>query len=219
MYLVFDVETTGLPLKTKGYPDPTILSAYDSSRLVQMTFATLSQDFQIQLLQDYIIRTDGFPVNASEIHGITLERSLIEGSDIKMVLQQFHKALQQVEYVISHNYEFDSHILCSEAMRYGMIDLYETFIKKPYYCTMKASINLCRLPFPTKEHENKVPRKESIRRTPRSESRDNYKYPKLAELYRYLFSTEPENCHNSKYDVIHTIRCFKNLVEKNIIQI
>ena len=35
-----------------------------------------------------------------------------------------------------------------------------------------------------------------------------YKYPKLIELYKHYFETEPDGLHNSMIDVLVTLRCF-----------
>ena len=58
------------------------------------------------------------------------------------------------------------------------------------YCTMKNSINLCKI-------EKSWP------------NGDKYlKYPKLSELYVYLFNKEPKNTHNALVDILICMRCF-----------
>ena len=58
------------------------------------------------------------------------------------------------------------------------------------YCTMKNSIELCKI--------------EAI-----SKNGDKYfKYPKLSELYVELFKKEPKNTHNALIDILICMRCF-----------
>lgn len=204
--LVFDVETTGLPIRNndssisdgktrqtkKRYPDPSDFTSYKDARIVQITFSLLYNN-QIQLLSDYIIRPTDFEINNSHIHGISQERALIEGSSIEEVLNLFKYVVSRADILIAHNLEFDYNILSSECLRINRKDIVDIMNTKIGICTMKSTTELCKIP-----------------------GKFGYKYPKLCELYKYLFNQEPENCHNSKYDVLHTIRCFNKLYEMKL---
>ena len=65
------------------------------------------------------------------------------------------------------------------------------------YCTMLSTIDLCKIPF-----------KNSY-----SNKKDNWKFPKLEELYEKLFHVKPTNCHNALYDIRYTAECFFKLKE------
>ena len=71
--------------------------------------------------------------------------------------------------------------------------------KLPYFCTMKSTTEICKLPH--KGFTNK------------------YKYPKLAELYHYIFGKTPENLHNSMNDAIYTLECLIELDNYELIRL
>ena len=58
------------------------------------------------------------------------------------------------------------------------------------YCTMKQSIELCRI-------ERQFP-----------DGTKYFKYPSLSELYKHLFNQIPKNTHNALIDILICMRCF-----------
>ena len=62
---------------------------------------------------------------------------------------------------------------------------------KSLFCTMKSSTNLCRLPG----------------------RYGNFKWPKLTELYKFLFNEEMEGAHDAMVDVRATRKCYYRLKE------
>lgn len=186
--LILDLETTGLP--PKPYPPPFEYYKYNQCRIVQFTYAYYNNTTR-HLLCDYIIHPhDVFRIENSDIHGITQERAEKEGSDLSFVLLQFYSVLQSIDTIVGHNIEFDLNVIKSECYRLQMYHIVEELEKKKYICTMKSTVKLCKIPTPY-----------------------GYKYPKLSELYEYLYSKKPDNLHNSKYDVLYTADCYFRLRE------
>ena len=89
MYLIFDTETTGLP---RDYSAP-ITQLDNWPRLVQLAWQLHDQTGALRSSGNYIIRPEGFtiPFNSEQIHGISTERALKQGVDLKEVLEIFRK--------------------------------------------------------------------------------------------------------------------------------
>ena len=93
MYLIFDTETTGLP---QNYNAP--LTDFENwPRLVQIAWQLHDMRGNLIRNRNLIIKPDGFtiPYNSVQIHGITTERALEEGLDIKEVLAMFEEDIKE----------------------------------------------------------------------------------------------------------------------------
>jgi DNA polymerase-3 subunit alpha len=192
MLLILDVETTGLPKRIgKGFPAYNNIHAYDDARMVQLTMMLCNDNLEEIELLDYIIKSDGFSINNSHLHGITEEISLHQGIPFSEIVSVILSQIKKVSHIIAHNIEFDINILKSELFRLGLSDIIEEVDRKKLICTMKETMYQVNI-------------------------RNQYgvKYPSLAELYYYIFQQKIENAHNSKYDVINLHRIMKYLYEK-----
>ena len=189
-YLIFDTETTGLlPRKF----DLNKSNITELPYIVQLSFIIYDNDLnKVLTTYDAIIKMpDGvyIPDESSKIHGITNGISLNKGVFIKDVLEIFKVAVENADYIVAHNFEFDINMICIECIRNNME--IELLLNDPFiFCTMKSSKDLCNI--------------EAI-----SKNGDKYiKYPKLIELHDKLFNIKPKNLHNSFNDVIVCLRCF-----------
>jgi DNA polymerase-3 subunit alpha len=183
-HLIFDTETTGLP---KDFNAP----ASDTDnwpRLVQLSWiisdGVNSKEF------DFIIKPEGFeiPEEASKIHGITTERAMREGIDLKLVLTLFWASVLGSETLVAHNLEFDYKIIGAEVYRSSKNgEDYELhFLKAQKFDTMKEAVTF----------------------------RHFTKWPHLWELYQCLFGEPFEGAHNSLNDVRATARCYFEMIKK-----
>lgn len=182
-YMFFDTETTGLP---RSYSAPSSDTA-NWPRMVQLSWILADEDGREASSGDYIIRPEGFsiPRAASDVHGITTERAMSEGSPLSYVMDKFTRDLAKAATIVGHNVEFDIKIAGAELIRLGRQDVVG---KKPFVCTMKETTDFCKLP-----------------------GNYGYKWPKLEELYFKLFHTKFSGAHNSMSDVRATLRCFVEL--------
>jgi DNA polymerase III epsilon subunit-like protein len=180
--IVMDCETTGLIGQYGAHPHPNNLNLFP--RIVQFSWGLYTEDGEQVAIKDFIIEPDGWTMNGSDrIHGISQERALTEGVDIKGVLNEFKNDIENnCLKLVCHNVDFDKVVVASEFVR-ANIPLTEVAT----YCTMKETADFCKL----------YPRK-----------RGQYKWPKLDELYRKCFNAELENAHNSYYDVINCAKCY-----------
>lgn len=190
MYLFFDTETTGLP---KNWKAPiTVLDNWP--RLVQIAWIFYNEKGKEILSRNYIIKPDNFiiPQEASNVHGITTERAIQDGLPLSSVLDEFAQNINQSEYLVAHNMDFDEKIVGAEFLRKDIINnLFQT--KK--ICTKNASTNFCKIPG----------------------NYGRYKWPKLSELHTILFGVDFEDAHDALVDVKACAKCFFELKQRNVI--
>ena len=190
---VFDTETNGLPkswgTSNRGWhqqwPNPVQISwlIYDTNQNKIIT----KEDHLILL--DELLDQD-----AVNIHGITKERMLEEGTSLRIVLRQFRKDIESSDIIIAHNINFDYHIITRSCIEENIPDIMtsSTLKDKQLYCTMKEGTAIC-----------------NIMQQHKYTGRTRVKYPKLQELNSHLFNDQLDhNClHNSLYDILVTLRC------------
>lgn len=184
MYIVFDTETTGRPLKfnapwtdTENWP-----------RLVQLAWIEYDKDGQETFRYNKIIKPDGYVISqeAIEVHKITNEKAHEEGILMIEALNDFKAALDRNSYLIAHNIGFDLGVMGCEFHRLGM----ETKLAKLFPVdTMKLTTNFCKLPG----------------------YKGRYKFPSLTELHKKLFNKEFDGAHDALFDVLACARCFFEL--------
>lgn len=192
VYLIFDTETTGLPITWKA----PVTNLDNWPRLVQI--AWLQYDVSGQLISDhnYIIKPKGFtiPSDAEKIHGISTKRADEEGVELKNVLEEFSRAIDQSSYLIAHNISFDENVVGAEFIRE---DIKSRLFKTPGLCTKELSTDYCQMPG----------------------NYGNYKWPSLSELYVKLFNESFKDSHRAQVDVEACARCFFELVNRGVIKI
>jgi len=191
VFLVFDTETTGLPL---NYRAP--LSDFNNwPRMVQIAWQIHDIKGDLIEVKNYIIKPDGFtiPYNSEKIHGISTELALSKGIPLEEVLSLFSDALNQAKYIVGHNISFDNNIVGCEFLRSNMSNVLENKISID---TKEESTEFCQLP---------------------GGRGGKFKWPNLSELYNKLFGESFAEAHNASADVEATTRCFLELLRLNII--
>ncbi|MBQ3595272.1 MAG: 3'-5' exonuclease, partial [Bacteroidales bacterium] len=115
MFLIFDTETTGLPLD-KNAP----LTNFDNwPRMVQIAWQVHDEKGKFIKAENHIIKPEGFiiPINASMVHGISTEHALNVGENLNDILDLFLDNLKDVKYIVGHNVSFDLNITACEFLR------------------------------------------------------------------------------------------------------
>ena len=115
MFLIFDTETTGLPL---NYNAP--LTDFNNwPRVVQLAWQIHDEKGKFVKAENHVIKPEGFtiPINASIVHGITTEHALNVGKSLADVLDLFYEDLNKSKYVVGHNVKFDRDITGCEFLR------------------------------------------------------------------------------------------------------
>ena len=164
-----------------------------SARLVSIAWQIWDDNNFIE--KDYfVIRPDGFeiPWQAAKVHGITTEMAMEQGVELNGVMNKFNQKLNEIDTVVAHNYGFDSKIVNGEFKRLKMNGNLE---KKQVIDTMTKSTDYVKLPG----------------------RYGKYKWPKLDELYNYLFGKSFNDAHSADADVEATVKCFFELQKRKVI--
>ncbi len=191
MYLIFDTETTGLPVNRKAP-----LTDFDNwPRIVQIAWQLHDPKGKLISSQNFIVKPEGFtiPFNAEKVHGISTERASKEGHPLAKVLNKFSADLEKANLIIGHNIEdFDIKIIGSEYLRLGLPD---AIAGKATYDTQLKTRDFCAI---------------------RSGRAGKFKWPSLAELHEKLFGKKFEDAHDAAYDVAANAHCFFELIRKKV---
>jgi DNA polymerase-3 subunit epsilon len=176
--LIFDTETTGLWEKTlpcghEGQPKLVQLAA------ILKDVETRREFMRVSLV---IYRTEPIPEPAVKVHGTTLAISQEVGLDERDVLNIFARMIECADVAIAHNIEFDINIINNAARLMSGDPKLDLFAGKKKFCTMLASVPVC-----------KLPSKFGHR---------GFAWPKLEEAVRLLLGREPSDAHQAIGDAI-----------------
>jgi len=187
MYLVIDLETTGLPQKSYGEYYP-----YDQidryPYVVQVAWIFLNKKLDIVEKKNYIVKIqEPIPKHTTKIHGITNEMAEAKGVYLTEVLKEMKKLDYQI--LVSHNLDFDANVLLSNCILVGDSEMETILLSKKRYCTMKVATDILCIPG---------------KRGP------EFKYPSLKEMYEYYFPNEKFTVtHNASKDVEACAKCLQ----------
>jgi len=191
MFLVFDTETTGLPIKWNAP-----ISDIDNwPRCVQLAWQLHDVKGNLISNHSYLIKPSGFtiPFESEKIHGISTELANKIGKKIDDILELFIIDYNKCGFLVGHNIKFDINIIGAELYRLGNeIDI----TKKDVLDTCsELTANVCKLP---------------------GGRGGKFKFPTLIEIYSLLFSEKFKEAHNASADVEATSRVFFELVRKGV---
>lgn len=215
--LVFDTETTGLPV----YPDGRKIKYLDNSvlpfwpRIIQLSYVVYDVKKQKgELIKDDIIKLSedvSISKESQELHGITKLISLEKGICIESAILEFMNHFETSDKIVGHNIRFDLDMVKSELIRlYHDTDkeedesgknIYYNHLKtinnsmNKYHCTQCANTDYCNI------------------QAERQDGTKYVKWPKLSELYEKAFNKALDNIklHNSMIDVWVCLRCYLKL--------
>jgi len=237
--ICFDVETTGLPPK-KGnhtYPYITQLSfiLYDmtNSRLIDAYDAYINVPQEIEITEEI-----------TQLTGATREKCNT-GVSMADAITAFHEAWMVSSVMVAHNMEFDFKFLQQEYLRNSAVlsdrNIPMLFdhpnqwgIYPEAYCTMKSSIDICKLPKFVRKAKNVAEKKvvdvsisnpEISFITPLNETRDKPRdkphdkplvkipeaesvEPTYAPVYHEIVTKKPYNQDRYKYPTLTELYTF-----------
>lgn len=195
MYLFFDTETNG---KAINFNAP-VHNLANWPRITQLGWQLYDKDENLISEGSYLIKPDGWKIptveelrargekdpHFFENNNMSTERCEEFGIPLTEALSKFLKDLEQAEFLIAHNMQFDINVIGAEFLRTQMSPKKET-IK---FCTMKESTNFCKLPG----------------------FRGQYKWPTLTELHVKLFGKDFKGAHDALDDVKACAKSFFEL--------
>ena len=177
MLLFIDTETTGLPLVRN-------VKALDKKGIwpdiVSIAWCITTSTGEVCKKVYSLVQPDWkIPADSIKIHGITMEYAMEHGRPLADVLADLRADLATVDTVVAHNMEFDKNVIFNAyKWRLGQ----EPPLISKEICTMEKSEAELKIPNPYPKY-------------------GPYKSPRLSELYKDTFGTEPAGQHNSQSDV------------------
>ncbi len=186
-HLIVFIET-----ETNGMPNSFESSYRDINnwpRLVRLNYSIYSINGKLIENNSKIIKPCDFiiPVEVSNIHTITTEIALIKGHELELVLSEFLDKIENATIIVGHNIDFYEKVLGAEFYR---LFKYNPLVKFNKYCTMKNGAAICKI-------------KNSF----------GYKWPKIKELYNYLFDEMNfDDLNNSNIQI--TAQCYFEMKKK-----
>ena len=199
----FDIETTGLPKKDKiskdKYFPPENLEAYESSRIVSISWIIYDYIGDLVKKEYFIVLPDGFfsHPKALEVHKISHEEAINNGIPIREIFKKMKNDLINEDTIVGYNVKFDWNIIRSESFRYNDLELLEKLNTVNVECSQRVAIDnipnlVCRYKF----------------------------YPKMEEVIRHLFPNKRGKIFNTSHNALDdTFQCAKIYfyLKKNII--
>ena len=131
------------------------------------------------------------PFWSSQVHHI-YDIDVQNSPSISDVMTEFLNILNDADFVIWHNIEYDESIINIELKRLWRLWEYNP---KGVVCTMKETVDFCAIKW----------------------NWERFKYPKLWELHKVLFWEYFVWAHDAMVDVEATLSCALELNKKNII--
>lgn len=193
-YLFFDTECNGLP----QFYDVDVHMTNNWPNVIQLAWIVTDEQGNVLKRKSHIITPNGFEINdnVANLTGITTTRAMRESIELTTALSDFMSDVNNAQLLIGHNIDFDMKVVGCELYRNDMD--YENLLSKKTLCTMKRSTYFCAIPS--------------------SNSRYNdYKWPRLEELYHKLFGCSFSGAHDALADVEATMKCYFELKMKGIL--
>ena len=197
MYIFFDTETNARSENGKF--------TY-RQHVIQLAYYILDSEFNIIKKKCWFVK-DVAKEMFEHQELITLD-DIKDGKTWKKVFGIFLKDLKK--YIVStngrivaHNIIFDKKVVVYSSKCMGIpkedIKLFEDIVNKHGFCTKESSTDLCKIPNTSGYYADT----------------GGYKWPKLEELYKFLFGEEAGQTHYANDDVEMLIKCYKKCDEMN----
>lgn len=184
--LIFDTETTGLPIWKEPSDHP------DQPHVVDIACDLFAGPENLIDRFDAIINPGvEIPTEASDVHGITTDLARDEGIDPGEALTRFLDMVGKADLIVGHNISFDIRMMRIMAARLRG-EKWENPL--PIFCTMRKSTNHCRI----------------LKAKPRFS--EDWKMPKLTEAYTHFFGEELADAHRARPDTDAAARIYFHLM-------
>ncbi len=186
MYLIFDCSS--LAGKTDYKANFTETNAWP--RLIHISWILLNEEYKPMSDADYIIADESVTIDSK-----SMEKAHIDAEDIQKkalpineILDKFSEAVEQAEYIFSHNLNYNENILGAEYVRAKKSI---SMFSKKRFCLMEEGTYFC-----------KIPGKGG-----------GFKFPTLPELHASCFGQSYGPAGNARADVIAAARSFIKLMK------
>lgn len=189
MILIYDSETTGLPLWQEPSEHP------DQPHITQIAAQLCDKDSGTILGSiNTLIRPDGWtiPDDVAQLTGITTETAAAAGVSIHVAFDLFLSLWERASLRVAHNENFDARMVRIELKRApknadAIGDYAERWKEGKAFCTANASKPILQLPPTAKMLASRF--------------RNQFKTPNMAEAYRFFMGKDFANAHSAAADV------------------
>lgn len=190
--LVFDTETTGM-VEWKRPPEhpsqPDLIQLGMLLVDVEGWTVRCSHSLLVQLAEGVAIHPE-----ARAAHGISEEDCKRFGIAPSVACALFNQLCMQADAIVAHNMSFDQSIMRTALYRIG--NKPDRTLGKRLICTKDESTDVLKLP-------GKF---------------DSYKWPTLAEAYRFYTGKELEGAHDALVDTQACLAILRGLVETGVVK-
>jgi DNA polymerase III epsilon subunit-like protein len=160
-----------------------------NSYIIEIGWITYNIETKQIIKNNYILDVP-VEINNSHIHGIKKEDTI--GKFLfEEIIDGFLEDYKECDLIIGYNHQYDLHCLEVSLDRCGRFSNIDILYKnKVFYDCMRKSMNICKI----------------IGKNGR------LKFPKLSELYQFLFNKEIGMAHRAIHDVMNTFQCYQKLI-------
>ena len=190
MYLVFDTETTGIPLWNDPSDDPR------QPHIVDIAIS-LFDGTGLEIDRFDAIINPGVPIpdEVAAIHGITTEIAQAEGIAPDVAFQSMLSFIGRANVAVGHNVSFDVRMVRILAARLTG-EKWDNPL--PTYCTMRKTTNVCQILKAKARYDR------------------DWKWPTLGEAYQHFFNEPHIDAHRARSDCDASARIFFHLKEQGL---
>lgn len=176
MILVYDTETTGLPLFSQPAEHPS------QPHIVQLGSQLYQGSKKIVSEINLLIKPNGWTISdeAAAIHGISQEQAERFGVPLASAMKLFLFLADRADLLVAHNHDFDCKMARRELHHLGRPADAENLRLRPAYCTMKQSTNIVKLP---------------------GRGSNMYKWPSLQEAHTFFCGIPFDGAHDAMAEV------------------
>jgi DNA polymerase-3 subunit epsilon len=192
--LVYDTETTGLPLfdqpsEHEGQPHLVQLGAVLLNLETWKAIATL----------DVIVKPEGWtvPDEVAAIHGITTEHAAAVGVPEALAVELLLELAKSADYRVAHNEQFDQRIVRIACKRHFTEETAEEWKAGKAVCTARLATPILKLP----------PTAKMV-----AARRNHPKTPNLGEAYLHFTGQQLEGAHSALVDVHACIEVYRGIL-------
>jgi len=192
MFLVYDTETTGMPIWGEPSESP------NQPRIIQLAAILMDDEYVRRGAMDVLIISGGgyeIDPEAAALHGITTEMMDACGVDISTALEMFFSLWGHADTRVGHNESFDARMVRIEMLHPEMEGLEvtpEEWKAGESFCTMHKSRPIVALP-------------------PTDKMKGGFKVPDLYEAFGFFTGERMTGAHNAWHDVLATIEVYKGI--------
>jgi DNA polymerase-3 subunit epsilon len=192
MYLVFDTETTGLPIWTEPSDDP------KQPHIVDLACSLFdATGLEVDRFDTIINPGVEIPAEVAALHGITTEIAQEQGIEPRIALDAFLALVDRASLLVGHNVSFDIRMVRILSAR---LTGEKWDAPHPHYCTMRRTTNICKI----------------LKARPRCHN--DWKWPNLGEAVRHFFGEDHVGAHRARADCDASARIFFHLKEQGLAQ-